>query len=906
VKRWWREIRRRLRKPNAPAADVPAVAARAARDVVPVEDAAFAPVDRRRRRSALNPVAWRSLLWTAGFSLAGGGGAVLFSGAAVAAVLIVAVLLAAAFIAAVRFCLLDSWGRRFWWIWLGVGAAALVVFGAYPAGRWIAFGLGLVFLVGRRYQSFRHLTSAQRALSFLAGVVALVLLVQRPSWEIGAEAIHPLGAIVNLGRAAGDLLIPFWILSLLRLLFGMRLHFLRLRPKLAVSAMLIGLVPLLLVSALGLIVLYGALGGTRAMRARDALNEWAVLAAAGADLGGSVFEPGFRWRPGTPATAGVPPWTAEFWRRMEEAQSAANARDNASRDRVEAGGPAAARAADTTAVAAAASERDAAPSSDGATDDGRNIQFTFGSDKSGETWFWTPGDTSAYFEIDDDLWLLSISGYGGSAPELAGWKIGTITLDRLARAVSADVGLLFDRDRDDGAAATAGDTTATGAEGESEQRLRGTFRERDPDADIWHRPLYFGGALFDVIRPDGELFRRDSILLTIQVSLADLVGEFVNGQRNFNVAVVAVLGFLAALFLLIELVAAFFGFRIAGGIIGAVKELHRGTRRLAAGDLTTKIDIPNEDEFGDLAHSFNEMTAAVAEGRRVAIARERLLRELETAREIQQRLLPSASPGLPGFEIAGTSVPSRQVGGDYYDYLDLGAGRIGLAVGDVSGKGMPAALLMSNLQASLQGQVIHPATVADVVTRVNDLLVQSTDTHMFATFFYGVLDTRQSLFTSVNAGHNPPILLRADGRVERLETGGLILGILPEQEYEQETVTLQRGDVLVLFTDGITEAVARLDASGAKSASDSGGAAGSTGRGQAETATELETAVAEEIPDDPSVMFGEGALLEVVRRNSDRSAEAIRDAILASVAHHTAGAPQSDDITLVVVKRTEI
>jgi sigma-B regulation protein RsbU (phosphoserine phosphatase) len=337
---------------------------------------------------------------------------------------------------------------------------------------------------------------------------------------------------------------------------------------------------------------------------------------------------------------------------------------------------------------------------------------------------------------------------------------------------------------------------------------------------------------------------------------------------NLNLVVVAVLGFALVLFLVVEVFAVFFGVRISEGIVSAIHALHRGTQAVAAGDLDTEITIPNEDEIGDLAGSFNEMIRAVRQGRDDALARERLTRELETARAIQERLLPDASPALAGFEVTGASIPSREVGGDYFDFIVRDDGRIGLAIADVSGKGMPAALLMANLQASLHGQVIHPSSVAEVVARVNDLLVASTDPHMFATFFYGVLDPANATLTCTNAGHNPPLVLRADGEFTELHAGGLILGMLPGQSYRQEDVTLAPGELAVLFTDGITEAV---------------------GPSQEE--------------DDPEAMFGEEALREVIRRHAHLPAVGIKEAILAAVAEHTAGVEQSDDITLIVIRR---
>jgi sigma-B regulation protein RsbU (phosphoserine phosphatase) len=391
---------------------------------------------------------------------------------------------------------------------------------------------------------------------------------------------------------------------------------------------------------------------------------------------------------------------------------------------------------------------------------------------------------------------------------------------------------------------------------------------RDTSTAFWNKYLFFGGTFIEMLRLRDTKVSPTTLFIQLRVSWQDLSGEFISGRANINVLVVIGLVTAALLWLIIEIFAVFFGVRISEGIVAGVHALHRGTRAVAAGDLETVIEIPNEDEFGDLADSFNEMTVAVQHGRQIALANDRLKQEMETARSIQVRLLPRGERMIQDFEVAGASIPSREVGGDYYDFLALDDDKIGIAIGDVSGKGMPAAMLMSNLQASLHGQVLHPGSVSGVVERVNDLLVRSTDPHMFATFFYGLLDISSATFTCTNAGHNPPLLLRADGSLDELSTGGLLLGMLGEQIYQQDTVQLAPGEVVVLYTDGITEAVGPS---------------------------------AEE--DDHEAMFGEEALHEVIRSHRHLPAAGIKDAILAAVTAHTSGVVQSDDITLVVIRR---
>ncbi len=193
---------------------------------------------------------------------------------------------------------------------------------------------------------------------------------------------------------------------------------------------------------------------------------------------------------------------------------------------------------------------------------------------------------------------------------------------------------------------------------------------------------------------------------------------------------------------------------------------------------------------------------------RDAIEKQRLEDELAIAREIQQGLLPRTLPHIPGFDLAAVNIPSTQVGGDYYDVIQRSDREVILAIGDVSGKGTPAALLMANVQASLRALTSVGLTLSEATGRINDLMCLNTSSGKFITLFWGVLDVPTKRFCYVNAGHNFPFLLRADGAVERLEEGGLLIGMLKTTSpYEQGTVTLQSGDLLVLFTDGVSEAM---------------------------------------------------------------------------------------------------
>ncbi len=245
-----------------------------------------------------------------------------------------------------------------------------------------------------------------------------------------------------------------------------------------------------------------------------------------------------------------------------------------------------------------------------------------------------------------------------------------------------------------------------------------------------------------------------------------------------------------------------------------------------------------------------------------ALEKQKLEDELLIAREIQKGLLPSVLPDIPGIDIAATNISSKQVGGDYYDVITASGGCYILAIGDVSGKGSPAALLMANLQATIRALVPLELSLGELTGRVNDLMCQNTGGNKFVTFFWAMIDPAGRTLTYVNAGHNYPYLIHGDGAIDRLDKGGMILGVMRTVvAYEQATVPLRPHDLLVLFTDGVSEAMSTK---------------------------------AEE--------YGEDRLESLLRENTDRKANEIVEAIHQDVLVHTAGAGQSDDITMMVVK----
>ncbi|HOD67424.1 MAG TPA: SpoIIE family protein phosphatase, partial [candidate division Zixibacteria bacterium] len=187
------------------------------------------------------------------------------------------------------------------------------------------------------------------------------------------------------------------------------------------------------------------------------------------------------------------------------------------------------------------------------------------------------------------------------------------------------------------------------------------------------------------------------------------------------------------------------------------------------------------------------------------LAAKRLEEQLKIAREIQQTFLPEDDPTIPGYDVSGRNVPSGQVGGDYYDFIHIVDYQTGIAIADVSGKGIPAALIMASFRASLIAEIRNNYSIRTIAAKVNNLVYESVKAGSFVTGVYGVLDSRNHIFTFTNCGHNLPFLVRAGGAVEYLREGGQILGVSPNAQYEERPIWIGPGDIILLYTDGVTE-----------------------------------------------------------------------------------------------------
>ncbi len=338
-----------------------------------------------------------------------------------------------------------------------------------------------------------------------------------------------------------------------------------------------------------------------------------------------------------------------------------------------------------------------------------------------------------------------------------------------------------------------------------------------------------------------------------------------------------------------------FDLQIGQGIVGSVAktgeavivpDVRRDPRYVAA-RLSTRSEIAAplivegrvigvfnlESDHEDLYHeghlellgAFATQAAVAVERARTArerVERRRFEKELAIARDIQRSFLPAHAPRVPGFDLAGTSIAHDQVGGDYYDFITVSETRLGLAVADVSGKGIPAALLMAGFRMSLLAEIRNEFAIRAVMRKVNQLLHESTERGRFVTAFYGLLDWRNGVFTFVNAGHNPPLLIRPDGTTELLSEGGVALGVLEDTRYEERPFAIGHGDVVVMYTDGVSEA-----------------------------------------EDEHGELFGPERIERIVRAHPEHTARELLQDILAAVLDWTGERGPGDDLTLLVMRK---
>jgi sigma-B regulation protein RsbU (phosphoserine phosphatase) len=326
-------------------------------------------------------------------------------------------------------------------------------------------------------------------------------------------------------------------------------------------------------------------------------------------------------------------------------------------------------------------------------------------------------------------------------------------------------------------------------------------------------------------------------------------------------------------FVIVETFALWIGVNLTRTITGAVDDLYEGTQRVMRGDLSHRIEVKGDDQLAELSRSFNRMTENL--GRLIGgeKERQRLLAELEIAREVQSQLHPKAMTGVGSLRLDCICEAARMVSGDYYDFQKIGDKQLALAIGDVAGKGISAALLMATLQSSMRSQLRQwtealkaghedSISASRLVSNLNQQVYASTSPEKFATFFFSIYDEPSSTLTYVNAGHLSPLLVR-DGKAVTLDTNGMVVGAFPFARYSESRLDMCSGDMLVLYTDGITEPE-------------------------------------NEYGED----FGEQRLRELLIANADRDGAEITAAVVDAVRRWTAFPDElQDDMTLLVLRK---
>ncbi len=428
------------------------------------------------------------------------------------------------------------------------------------------------------------------------------------------------------------------------------------------------------------------------------------------------------------------------------------------------------------------------------------------------------------------------------------------------------------------------------SEAERERRLVEMFSR-----DQFGEPLT-GAQYFAIYKTNNWITGEPSVQLAYIFNWSwEIAARQFLGQTGRGIPWWDILKVLSIVFLVLELLALVAAAWMTRAVTSSVHKLYRATEYIKRGDFSYRVRVRSHDQLGELAGSFNDMAANIESLLEERVVRERLEREVELAHEVQARLFPSRVPDLLTLGVAAECRAAHGVAGDYYDYVEITPGLVAFALGDVSGKGMSASLVMSNLQATLRAQVaitgerlsiarraavaasstggtdkllVQVVGEAEVdgavsrkVTNINAQLCRSTDANRFATLFLALYEDRTRRLYFTNAGHNAPILVRASGAVERLTTGGMMVGAFEWASYEEGSTDLDAGDVLVIYSDGITEA--------------------------------------ERAPDEE---YGEERLVQLIVEHRSLTADELRRIIFDEIDQWSGQKERGDDQTLVVMK----
>jgi sigma-B regulation protein RsbU (phosphoserine phosphatase) len=369
--------------------------------------------------------------------------------------------------------------------------------------------------------------------------------------------------------------------------------------------------------------------------------------------------------------------------------------------------------------------------------------------------------------------------------------------------------------------------------------------------------------------------KNGSLSAQTALRVGELYQRISSGPRRLGQGLLLALFVIGGLFIVIEAMALFVGLALAKSITGSVHELFAGTERVRQGDFTHKIAVKAQDQLGELAQSFNSMTASIEDLLREQAEKKRLEEELRIAREIQMSLLPQGPFEMPGLSITAVCVPAREVGGDYYDFLPLDDHRLGLLIADVSGKGTSAALYMAELKGLVLSLSLIHTSPRELMIAANRIIANNLDSRSFITMTYAVIDVHARTMTYARAGHTP-LMYVPDGvdgsrNAQVLVPDGMVLGLklddgeMFDRLLEEQTIHLASGDLFVLFTDGISEAM--------------------------------------NVADD---CFGEARLGRILEDHASLPSEELRERVLREVAAFVGDAPQHDDMTMILLKVEEL
>ena len=376
--------------------------------------------------------------------------------------------------------------------------------------------------------------------------------------------------------------------------------------------------------------------------------------------------------------------------------------------------------------------------------------------------------------------------------------------------------------------------------------------------------------------------------ISVQTRMSKLYDRLFDSLGDFAPTAEVLLVVVAGIFALIELAALFIGTRLTRTITKAVAHLYDATKHINRGDFRHRIPVRSSDQLATLANSFNSMTTSLEKLIEEQKEKQRLENELVIAQEVQAQLFPRQISQLASLEVHGFCRPARTVSGDYYDFLTINSDRMLLAVGDISGKGISAALLMATIHSAVRAYSLEESSVVNEMAAVgasagahlmaaagisvsdiepstllallNHQLFESTPMEKYATLFLGIYDGLSRKFTYSNGGHLPPIVMSEDGSIRRLDCGGTVVGLFDRMTYEQSSVQLKKGEIFVAYSDGVTE------------------------------------------PENDFGEFGESRLIDLLRENRDLPLARMSEIITAAVDDWIGANEQPDDVTLVLAR----